>query len=232
MEQPLDFGQLPGQVVVDVEPARRVEDHQARAPGAGSLDRGRAGCDRIRYARIRCDRIGRYRVEKFDVRPVRQPPELFGRGRPFRIARDDQRTLRPEVMPELCRGRRFADALEPDQRDDRRRLAPFDRSPIPDRRPLPAQQPDQFLVDDARDLVSRPEAGQDRFGLERTGQPEAELLDHLIVDVRFEQKKPDVFERGVDLLRAQPAVPGERAPEPDEFVRYRPEHCSALTTGR
>ena len=92
-------------------------------------------------------------------------------------------------------GRRcFTGTLQTDEHDDRRRLR---REIDPDVRP--AEHLDQFVANDLHDLLAGTQALQhflaQRLGLHGVG----ELLDDLEIDVRFQQRDPDFFQRLFDV---------------------------------
>ena len=76
----------------------------------------------------------------------------------------------------------------------------------PQRPGLAAEDADQFLVDDLDDLLCRVQRGVDLCALRPLADVADELLDDVEVDVRLEQREPDLAGGGVDVGVGQPGL--------------------------
>ena len=99
------------------------------------------------------------------------------------------------VLPAPCR---------PEQQDDARPLA---------RRLQPAfgvaEEREHLVADDLDDLLRRREAAEHVLPHRPVAHAVDERLDDLEVDVGFEQREPDLAQRGLDVLRRQPRLARE-----------------------
>ena len=136
------------QVLVDLEPAGGVDDHDVGAVAPGLLE-----C-RLHEPR----RLGLPVDVDRHVDPLAERLELVDRRRALEVGRHEQRALplALQVFGELGCGRRLAGALEPDHEDHERRGGRAN-----ERNLLGAEGDDQLLVDDLDDLLARGEALRD-----------------------------------------------------------------------
>ena len=190
----LDRDELGHQLVVDVQPARRVDDDDVEPERAGFGERAPRARHRIELA----GRIvhARRRLLPDDV-------QLLDRGRTLDVGRDEQRMASLLLQPhrQLAGRRRLAGALQPEQQDHPRTL----------RRRLEAalgraEERHHLVADDLDDLLRRRQAAQDVLPHRAVAHPVDERLDDLEVDVGFEQREPDFPQRGLDVLRRQPRL--------------------------
>ena len=65
--------------------------------------------------------------------------------------------------------------------------------------PLAAERRHQLFVDDLHDLLARVEPGQQVAADGPLTDPRDEVLDDLEVDVRLEQREPDLAQRDVEV---------------------------------
>ncbi len=179
------------QRLVDVQPARGVEDDDVLALAPRLVDsRGH-----------RLDRIGRR--EDRDLELAAQLLELLDGGRAGEVGGDERGRvpLLAQEERELRGGRRLARALEAREQDHRRRTA--------GERELRVAAPHergQLLVDDAHDLLPGREALR-HVGAERPlAHPRDEVLHDLEVDVGLEQREADLAHGAGDRVLVEPAA--------------------------
>ncbi len=132
--------------------------------------------------------------------------QLIAGGRAARIGGDehDPTALLLKQSRQLAAGRRLARALEAHHHDDRGR-----HGRELDPRVLAAHQLPQLVPDDLDDLVPRRQALQ--HVLPHGLDPHAldEVLDDLEVDVRLQQRHPDLFQGLADVLLREHTLPAE-----------------------
>ena len=122
--------------------------------------------------------------------------QLIARGGTIDVDGNEQRPMTAFLKPlrQFSGGCCLTGALKSDQHEDGRRLR---REIDPD--VLAAKHFDQFVANDLYDLLSGTQALHhllaDGFGFDRVG----ELLDDLEVDVGFEQRHADFFQRFVQV---------------------------------
>ena len=189
----LDRLQLVHQLVVDVQPARRVDDDDVEAAVLRFGQRARRALDRIHLAgRVVHAHAGLFPDDR----------QLVNRRGASHVGRDEQRmpSLLRQPLPELGRRRRLARALQAQQHDDARRLA---------RRLQPAlgvaEQRQHLVAHDAHDLLIGRQAAEHFLVDGPIAHAIDERLDDLEVDVRLEQRHPDFPERQLDGLFGKPA---------------------------
>ena len=184
-------------VLVDVQPAGRVEDDDVLAAVLRGLDPFLDDLDRI----LRVLAVDR------DLDLAAELLELVDRGGALQVGRDERRLLPllAQQQRELGRGGRLAGALQAGQQDHGRRLA--EREP----RVAGAHQRGQLLVDDLHDLLARVEALQDVLADRALLDLGDEVLDDLEVDVGLEQREPDLAHRLRERLLVEAALAAEVA---------------------
>ena len=188
-----DLGELLHQLLVDLEAAGGIDDDDVLA---------RLGGLRDSVARDR-DRVLRAGVDGNLDLPA-ELLELLDRGRPLEVGRDQRGLLAllAQEERELGGSGRLARALKAREQDDGRR-------PAGERelRAAASHQRGQLLVDDLHDLLPRRQALQDVLPERALAHALDELLHHLEVDVRLEQRQPDLAHRARDrLLVERPAL--------------------------
>ncbi len=148
------------------------------------------------------DRILRTRVDR-DLDLPAQLLELLDRSRPLEVGGDEGRLLAllAEEQGELRRGGRLSRSLQAREEDDRRR--PAGEREL--RAPAPHQR-GQLLVDDLHDLLPRRQALEHVLAERALAHALDELLDDLEVDVRLEQREPDLAHRARDGLLVERAA--------------------------
>ena len=87
-----------------------------------------------------------------------------------------------------------------------------------------AEQRQHLVADDADDLLRRRQALEDLLVDRAIAHAVDERLDDLEVDVRFEQRHPDLAERGLDGRFRQPGFAAKGAENALEAVAERFEH--------
>ena len=186
--------ELVHQLVVDVQPARRVDDDDVEAAVFRLGQRARRALDRIHLAGGIVDPHAGLLPDDRQL--------LDRRGAPH-VGRDEQRmaALLRQPLPELRRRRRLARPLEAEEHDDARRLA---------RRRQPAlgvpEERQHLVAHDAHDLLVGGQAPEHFLVDGPIAHAIDEGLDDLEVDVRFEQRHPDFPERQLDGLFREPSL--------------------------
>ena len=185
--------ELVHQRLVDVQPARGVDDHDV----AVGLLRSR---EPVAHGLHRVGALGRV---DGDVDLLAELLELLDRGGALEV-RGDERGLAAflaQQQRELRRGGRLAGALEAGEQDHRRR-PPGER----ELRRARAHQRGQLLVDDLHDLL----AGRQALGDVLADGPLAHLLDEVLddleVDVGLEQREADLPHRAGDRFVVEPPL--------------------------
>ena len=69
-----------------------------------------------------------------------------------------------------------------------------------------AEERQHLVADDLDDLLRRRQAAEDVLPHRPVAHPVDERLDDLEVDVRLEQRQPNLAQRGLDVLRRQPRL--------------------------
>ena len=147
------------------------------------------------------------RVVHPDRRLLTDDVQLLDGRRTLHVGGDEQRmpSLLRQPFRQLARRRRLAGALQPEQQDDAR---------PPARRLQPslgvAEEGHHFVADDLDDLLRGGEAPGHVLAHRAIPDPVDERLDDLEVDVGFEQREPNLAQRGLDVLRRQPRFAPER----------------------
>ena len=203
--------ELVHQRLVDLEPAGGVDDHDVAAVGGRALEPLARGDDRVR-------RLG---AVDGQLELPAELLELVDRRGALQVGGDEAGLLLlvlAQVERELCRRSRLAGALEAAEEDDGRR--PAEREPRVGR----AHQLGQLLVHDLDDLLARLEALQHLLPERPFPHGRHELLDHLEVDVRLEQREADLARRACDRLLVESRAPSEVAEGVLEAVGESVEH--------
>ena len=209
LRDPLELGH---ELLVDVQAAGGVEDHDVEAVPASGVDSALGGCDRV------------VRVERIDGN-LDLPPELLeliDRGRSLEVACDESRAL-PLTAQEECElggGCRLSRALEPREE--------YDRGRLPEREPgvARAHERRQLLVHHLHDLLSRREALQDVLPERTLLDRRREVLRDLEVDVGLEQREAHLAHCLGDRLLVEPAAATEATQGALQPVGERVEHGS------
>ena len=192
----LDLGahaaQLTHEIVVDLQPARGVEDHDVAAGAIGFLQRRPRHFDRI-------GRLGEHR----HVDALPEDAQLLDRRRTLEIGGDQQRlaSFGDEMTCELAGGGGLPRPLQAGEHHDRRRLRAHRELAR-----LPAERRDELLVHDLDDLLGGAQALRDLRAASAFLDPVDERLDDRDVDVGFEQRDADLAGDLVDVLLAQAAA--------------------------
>ena len=131
---------------------------------------------------------------------------LDGRGTPH-VGGDQKRmpALAGQPTPQLGGRRGLARTLQSDQQHY---LRPGGGGREP--RAGLAEELQQFVANDGDDLLGRGEAVEHRPFGGPIANPIDEGLDDLEVDVRLEQRQPDLPQRTLDRLRRQPHLAAQR----------------------
>ncbi len=178
-----------------MQPARGVDQDRVATAHPGFALRHQADVHRVRAGA---------QAEKLRARLPRHNLELLDGGRPVHVRADQQRLvpLLLEVHRELPRGRRLALALQAHQHHYRRRPVGLPQALV-----LLAHQFDQFVVHYLHDLLAGMDALQHLLtdgGFLHIGH---ELLDDLVVHIRFEKGHADFLHGVLHVLFGQAALP-------------------------
>jgi hypothetical protein len=209
------FTELLHHLLVDVEPARRVDDDDVTPLSAGLLETLRGNRNRIALASLCIDG---------DLDLLSELLQLVDRSRSLKVAGDESGCL-PLLAQEESKlgcGGRLTRALQTGEEDDRRRTSRERKL----RAPGPHERR-QLLVHDLHDLLTRREALQHlgtRCTLLHRGD---ELLDDLEVDVGLEQRESDLTGRPGQVLVGKTATAGQVAESGLELVGEGVEHAGA-----
>jgi hypothetical protein len=90
-----------------------------------------------------------------------------------------------------------------------------------------AEQGDHLVADDAQHRLVRGEALQHLLADRALAHPLQELLHHLEVDVRLQQRQPDLAQRLVHVLGRERTPPPEGAEDILQAIAQRIEHVSS-----
>ena len=246
----LDVGELGHQLLIDVEPAARVDDQHVLALGDRAVAGPRGDLHRVAVGALLVD-VGAGLRSDLD--------QLVDGGGAIHVAGGDgdrRAVLLTQIASELAGRGRLAGALEARHQDDRRR--PGREREIPRGA---AHQLGELVGDDLDHLLARVEladhVGAERFLLDRV----RERLDDLEVDVGLKQRETDLTHCRRDVVLGQRAatadviqgrlelfgegVEHERSAQHQASTRdtracaiaaaircRRRNHCSARTLGR
>ncbi len=95
-----------------------------------------------------------------------------------------------------------------------------------------AEQRQHLVAHDAHDLLCRRQAPQNRFADRLRPNPIDERLDDAEVDVRFEQREPNLPQRDIDGRLGQPRLAAERLEDVLQAGAERFEHTGRDTPPR
>jgi hypothetical protein len=206
--------QLLHQLLVDVEAAGGIHQqniaagvHGFAASGLRQIERGfffgRAGINR-----------------HFDI--ARNDGQLIARGRPIDVHRDQLRTMTVLSQPacEFAGGRGFARALQADDHEDAGRIVGETQL-----RFMAAEDFDQFLIDDADDLLGRRERGEYFLAQDPLLHVFYQLFDDFEVDVGFEQGDADLAQRRIHVFGGEPAFAAQIFKDALQFFGQVVEHA-------
>jgi hypothetical protein len=177
------------QLAVDLEAARRVQDHDVAHQAPGFRDRG-AG-DALDLALARVERNPFATGKRLELLDSGRTPEVQG---------CDERLVpfATREQGELHGRGGLAGALQSDEHDHGRW-----RRRITQAFGIAAQQLDQLLVDRLDHLLRRGQAWRNLGTLQPDADALHELLDHLEVDIGLEQSKSHLSKACVDVLWSQ-----------------------------
>ena len=200
------------QLVVNVQPAGGIDDHDVETEVARFGDRPLRTRDRIHFAR---------RIVHADGRLCAHDAELLNRGRSLHVGRHQHRmsALGDQPFPKLSRRRRLPRPLQPQQQHDARPLAGRLQAPIGI-----AEESQHLVTDDLDDLLRRREAPEHILPHRPIAHAIHKGLDDLEVDVGFEQGEPNLSKRGLDALRRQRRLAAERFEDVLKACAERIEH--------
>ena len=148
---------------------------------------------------------------------------MLDRGRAVDVTGHQQGTLAvlAQTQRQLGRHGRLACALQAHQHDDiRRRPGEVERRGVP-------QQGDQLLMHNLDDLLCRRQAAHDFRAHGPFLDRGHKILDHLEVDVRFQQSKAHLAHGRVDVRFRQFALAAQLVKDSLEFVSETLKHCVA-----
>jgi hypothetical protein len=196
LDRGIDRSDLGHQGLVDAETARGVEDDHVADLAARGLH--------ALTGDVRDGRADRRAVDR-DVELLAEGLELIGGRRAIRVRGDEERPapLLDDVAGELGRARRLARALQADHGDDGRAAAQ-----VEDAVAL-AQELHELVVDDLDDLLAGGQRLQDVLPDGLLADAGHEVLDDLEVDVRLEQRQPDLAHGGIHVGLADPTPAGQ-----------------------
>ena len=196
-----------------------------REPGRGHGDRiGRAGL----LIGLGIRRGAGVRREHRDAGPLAGDAQLVDRARPLQVTGHQQRSVALAAQPQrqLARQRGLTGALQTGQHHHgRRRLR---ECQLPG---LPAEDGDQFLVDDLDDLLRRVEGAGYLRALGALFDSTDERTDHRQRNVGLEQRQPDFAGGGVDVGVGQPAFAAKSLQGTGEPIGQRFKHAAQPSRG-
>ena len=206
-----DGRELLHQLLVDVEAAGGVEDHDVAPVGLGALDAVVHGLDRI-AALVGVDRHADLLAEL---------DELVDRRGTLQVGGDERRLLAllREQERELAGGGGLARALQACEED--RGGRPLREGEAGVGR---AEEVRELLVHDLHDLLARREALLHVLAQRALAHPRDELLDDAEVDVGLEQREAHLAHGAGDRLLVEDTAPAEVAEGALELVAERVEH--------
>ena len=181
-----------------MQPAGGVDDDEVESEVGGLDDRALRAGDRIHLPGG---------IVHANPRLARDHRQLLDRGRPFDVGRHEQRVLALLGQPlrQLAGRRGLARALQAEQQNHAR---PFGGGLQPALGV--AEQGDHLVADDLDHLLRRRQAVQHVLSHRPVADPVDERLDHLEVDVRFEQRETDLAQRDLDRFGRQPCFAAQR----------------------
>jgi hypothetical protein len=195
-----------------VQPAGGVDDDHVEPEMPGLLHRAGGPRHGIQFT---------LRVVHPHARLLPDDVQLLDGGRPFDVGRDEQRmaSLPGQPFRQLAGGCRLAGALQAQQQHDpgtlaRRLEAPFSN----------AEERDHLVADDPDDLLRRREAAQNILPHRAITNPVDERLDDLEIDVRLEQREPNLAQRSLDVLFGEPRFAAKGLEDVLEACTERVEH--------
>ncbi len=209
-----DARYLVHQLLVDVEPPGSVDDEHVAALGARPLHPVLGDVDRVGVGAL---------VVYGHAELVTQSLDLIDGCRAIDVAGDHGRALalRKQELRQLAAGGGLARALETHHHDHRGRARR--EGQLGGSRP---HDGGQLFIDDLDELLDRGEALQDLRPQCPLLHPVDELLDHLVVDVGFEQGETYLAGRPLDVLLCELALALQAVQGTLQFVRKGFEHVS------
>src|SRR5581483_9757745 len=213
---PVDLGQLLHQLLVDLETAGGVDDHDVAAVRARLLEAELRGRDWILALRA---------VDR-DLDLLAELLELRDGGGALQVCCDERRSLAllPQHQRELGGGCRLPGALESGEQDHGRG-PPGEREP----RVGGAHDAGQLLVDDLHDLLSGRKALRHLLAERTLLHGGGELLDDAEIDVGFEQREADLAHGFRDRLLVERSALAEAAEDRLQLVAEGVEHPNQFT---
>ena len=140
-------------------------------------------------------------------------------------------SLLRQPLPQLPRRRRLAGALQPEQQDDARPLGRRLQAPFGI-----AEERHHLVADDLDDLLRRRQAAQHLLAHRAVADAVDEGLDDLEIDVRLEQREPNLAQRGLDQVFGEAPLPAKRLENVlqtcAEGVKHWPLTCSSANAYR
>ena len=211
----LDRHELGHQLVVDVQPAGRVDDDDVEAEVGRFGDRALRARHRIELAR---------RIVHPHARFLRDDVQLLNRRRPLDVGRDEQRmpALLRQPLRQLPGRRRLARALQAEQQDDARPLA-SSAAGRPSASPKSATISSRTIRTTCCD-GDRLRSASSSCVHRAIADAIDERLDDLEVDVGFEQRQPNLAERRLDVLGRQPRLAAKSLENVLQACAERLEH--------
>ena len=178
-----------------------------------SRDRGLADGDGIFVRAVGVDR---------DAELLAEHLQLVDGGGTLQVGGDQQRLAAAglEHAAELAAGGRFAGALQAAQHQHGDFVRALEVERMVDR----AHQVDEFLVDDADDLLAGIERLEDRLADRLLGDAVHEVVDDLEADVGFEQRLLDELEPVAHVRFGELALAAQRLERGTETVLKGFEH--------
>ncbi len=148
--------------------------------------------------------------------------QLLARGGTIDVNRDQHGPMSALLEPvrQLARGGGLTGTLQAGHQHDRRRL----RGELQLGRVF-AQDVDQFVADDLDHLLGRRERGQNFLADSLLADVVDEFLDDLEVDVGFQQRHADFFERFADVFFGQRALSAQVLKCTLQFICKVFKHC-------
>jgi hypothetical protein len=220
LDRRLDGLELGHQRVVDVQPARRVDDDDVEAEIAGFRDRALRAHHRVEFAR---------RVVHAQPGLFAQHVQLLDSRRPPHVGRHQQRvaSLRFQPASQLAAGRRLARALQAEHQQDARPAIGRLQAAL-----RVAEQRQHLVADNANDLLARRQTAEDLLIERAIAHTIDEGLDNLEVDVGFEQRQPDFPEGGLDRRLGETGLAADRPENVLQAIAERVEHPRPLFPAR
>ena len=124
-----------------------------------------------------------------------------------------------QPLRQLAGRRRLAGALQTEQQDDARTLARRLEAAFG-----VAEERDHLVADDLDDLLRRRQAAENILPHRAVANPVDERLDDLEIDVRLEQRQPDLAQRRLDVLGGEPRLATKGLEDVLEACTERVEH--------